>query len=59
MERLKEILKILDEAILYCEELDHSYTRYYRSLVRKRRAIVRAIGVFERENRRLSVHGDI
>lgn len=59
MEALKQILKVLDEAILYCEELDHAYTRYYRSLIRKRRAVARAIKVFEREDRRLRKHGDI
>lgn len=59
MESLKQMLKVLDEAILYCEELDHAHTRYYRSLVRKRRAIVRAIKVFDREDRRLRKHGDV
>ena len=59
MEALKQILKALDEAILYCEDLDHAYTRYYRSLLRRRRAVARAIKVFEREERRLRKHGDI
>lgn len=53
LERLKQILKELDEAILYSEELDHAYTCYHLSLIRKRRAIVRAIKVFEKEYRRL------
>lgn len=52
LERLKQILKELDEAIYYSEELDHAYTRYYLSLVRKRRAIRRAIKAFEKEDRR-------
>ena len=59
LERLKQILKELDEAIHYSEELDHAYTNYYLSLIRKRRAIVRAIRVFEREDRRLKKHGEI
>lgn len=59
MESLKQMLKVLDEAILYCEELDHAYTRYYRSLIRKRRAVALAIKVFEREDRRLRKYGDI
>ena len=48
LERLKQILKELDEAIQYSEDLDHSYTKYYHSLVRKRKAIVRAIKAFEK-----------
>lgn len=59
MEGLKQMLKVLDEAIHYCEELDHAYTRYYRSLIRKRRAVARTIKVFEREDRRLRKHGDV
>ena len=59
LERLKQILKELDGAIHYSEELDHAYTDYYLSLIRKRRAIVRAIKVFEGEDRRLKKHGEI
>ena len=59
LERLKQILKELDEAIHYSEELDHAYTKYYRSLVNKRRAIRLAIRVFEWEDRRLKLHGEI
>ena len=59
MEALKQMLKTLDEAILYCEGLDHAYTRYYRSLIHKRRAVALAIKVFEREDRRLRKYGDI
>lgn len=59
LERLKRILKELDEAIQYSEEVDHAYTRYHLSLIRKRRAIVRAIKAFEKENRRLAKHGEI
>ena len=59
LERLKQILKELDEAIHYSEELDHSYTNYYLSLIRKRRAIRRAIKVFEEEDRRLRKHDKI
>ena len=59
LERLKQILKELDEAIHYSEELDHAYTNYYLSLVRKRRAIIRAIKAFEKEDRRLMKHGEI
>ena len=59
LERLKRILNELDEAIHYSEETDHAYTRYHLSLIRKRRAIVRAIKVFEKENRRLAKHGEI
>lgn len=59
LERLKQILKELDEAILYSEALDHGYTSYYLSLIRKRRAIVRAIKAFEKEDRRLKKHGEI
>ena len=59
LERLKQILKELDEAILYSEEIDHGFTYYYLSLTRKRRAIVRAIKAFEKEDRRLAKHGNI
>ena len=59
MESLKRMLKVLDEAILYCEEIDHGYTRYYLSLIRKRRAVARTIKVFEREERRLRKYGDV
>ena len=59
MEKLKQILKELDEAILYSEELDHAYTNHYLSFVRKRRAIVRAIKAFEKEDRRLRKYGEI
>lgn len=59
MEQLREMLKVLDEAIHYCEDIDHAYTRYYRSLIRKRRAVARTLKVFEREDRRLRKHGDI
>ena len=59
MEGLKKMLNVLDEAIHYCEDIDHAHTRYYRSLIRKRRAVARAIKVFEREDRRLRKHGDI
>ena len=59
LERLQQILKELDEAIHYLEELDHSYTKYYLSLVRKHRAINRAIKVFEKEDRRLRKYGEV
>ena len=59
LERLKQILKELDEAILYSEALDHGYTNYHLSLVRKRKAIVRAIKAFEKEDRRLKKHGEV
>ena len=59
LERLKRILNELNEAIDYAEDLDHAYTNYYSSLIRKRRAIKRAIKVFEKENRRLEKHGEI
>ena len=59
LERLKQILKELDEAIHYSEELDHAYTRYYLSLLRKRSAIRRAIKAFEQEDGRLKKHGEI
>ena len=59
LERLKQTLKELDEAIHYSEELDHAYTRHYLSLVRKRRAINQAIKAFEKEDRRLKKHGEI
>ena len=59
LERLKQILKELEEAILYSEEIDHAYTNYYLSLVRKRRAIKRAIKAFEKEDRRLKKHGKL
>lgn len=59
LERLKQILKELDEAILFSEEHDFAYTNYHLSLVRKRRAIKRALKVFERESRRLEKYGDI
>ena len=53
------MLNVLDEAIQYCEDSDHAYTRYYRSLIRKRRAVARTLKVFEREDRRLRKHGDV
>ena len=59
LEKLKQILKDLDEVIRYTEDIDHAYTNYYLSLVRKRRAINRAIKAFEREDRRLEKHGEI
>ena len=59
LERLKQILKELDEALLYSEEIDHAYTKYYLSLVRKRRAVARAIKAFEKEDRRLKRYGEI
>ena len=59
LERLKQILKELDEAIHYSEETDHSYTKYYLSLVRKRRAVARAIKAFEKEDGRLKKNGEI
>lgn len=59
VERLKQILKELDEAIQYCEALDHGYTTYYFSLLHKRTAIRRAIRVFEIEDRRLTKRGNI
>ena len=59
LERLKQILNELDEAIEYNEDLDYAFTHYYLSLVRKRRAIVRAIKAFEEADRRLSKHGEI
>ena len=57
LERLKQILNDLDEAIHYSEEIDHAYTYHHLSLIRKRRAIKRAIKAFEKENRRLKKHG--
>ena len=59
LERLKQILNELDEAIHYSEEIDHAFSRYYLSLIRKRRAIKRAIKAFEKEDRRLTKHGEI
>ena len=59
LERLKQILKELDEAIHYSEELDHAYTNHYLSLLRKRSAIRLAIKAFEKEDRRLKKHGEI
>ena len=59
LERLKEILNELEGAISYLEDIDHAYTNYYLSLVRKRRAIKRAIKAFEKEDRRLKKHGEI
>ena len=59
LERLKQILKELEEAIHYAEEIDHAFTNYYLSLIRKRRAIKRAIKVFEKEKRRLKKYGEI
>ena len=59
LERLKQILEELNEAILCSEELDHAYTNYHLSLVRKRKAIKRAIKAFEKEDRRLKRDGEI
>ena len=59
LERLKRIFNELDEAIYYLEDLGHAYTNYYLSLVRKRKAIARAIKAFEKEDRRLKKHGEI
>ncbi len=59
LKRLKQILNELEEAISHLEELDHAYTHYYLSLVRKRKAIKRAIKAFEKEDRRLKKHGEI
>ena len=59
MESLMKMLRVLDEAIIHCEGLGHDYTRHYRSLLRKRRAVARAIKVFEREDRRERKHGDV
>ena len=59
LEKLKQILEDVDEALYYSTELDHGWTRHYLSLVRKRRAIKRAIEVFEKEDRRLKKHGEI
>ena len=58
LEKLEQMLERLDEAIYYNEELDHGYTYYYLSLVRKRRAIKRAIRAFKREDRRLKKYGE-
>ena len=57
--RLVQILNELEEAIHHLEELDQAYTRYYSSLIRKRRAIKRVIKAFEKEDRRLMKHGKI
>ena len=59
LERLKQILKELEDAIRYSEEIDHAYTNYHLSLLRKHRAINRAIKAFEKEDRRLKKHGEI
>ena len=59
LEKLKQILEDLDDAMYYSVALDHAYTRHYLSLVRKRRAIKRAIRVFEKEDRRLKKYGEI
>ena len=59
LERLKQILEELEEAIQYNEALDHAYTKYYRSLIRKHRAIKRAVKAFEKEDRRLKKYGEI
>ena len=59
LEKLKQILNELDEALYYSMALGHGYTNYYLSLVRKRRAIKRAIKAFEKEDRRLKKHGEI
>ena len=59
LERLKQILEELDESIHYAEETDYAYNNYYLSLVRKRRAVRRAIKAFDREDRRLRKHGKI
>ena len=53
LEKLWQILNELDEAIEYSEELDHAHTTYYRSLIRKRRAIEKAIKKFEKADRGL------
>lgn len=59
LEKLKQILEDVDEALYYSLALDHADTRNYLSLVRKRRAIKRAIKAFEKEDRRLMKHGKI
>ena len=59
MENLEKLIRVLDEAMFHCEENGIDYTRFYRSLIRKRRALVRANKVFEREDRRLRKHGDL
>ena len=54
LEKLKQMLNELDEAIEHTYLLDHSYTKFHLALVRKRKAIKRAIREFERANRRLT-----
>ena len=53
LEKLHQILNELDEAIEYSYLLDHSYTKFYAGLIRKRRAIKRAIRQFETADRRV------
>ena len=48
IKRLQEILRDLDEAIEYAEVTDMAYTRFYTSLIRQRKAIRKAIKVFEK-----------
>lgn len=54
LEKLQQILNELDAVIEYTELLDHGYTKFYLSLIRKRKAIKRAIRAFEKEERRIS-----
>ena len=51
LKRLKEMLSELDEAIEYAELNDVAYTKFYRDLLRERKALRRAVRVFERSGR--------
>lgn len=48
IEKLKDELKALEEAIVYLEETDMSYTRFYTNLCKKSRKLKRRIRRLER-----------
>ena len=51
LKKLKEMIREVDEAIEYAELNDHAFTKLYTDLRKERRALKRAIKVFEKTAR--------
>ena len=51
LKKLKDMLSEIDDAMEHAELNDHAFTKVYRDLRRERKALVRAIRVFEKSGK--------
>lgn len=51
LKKLKDMLSEIDDAMEHAELNDHACTKMYRCLRRERKALVRAIRVFEKSGK--------